>query len=76
MNEGTLRPIKVVAPAGIPVAATFIVNETDVNPNRDGSFSMKVMLDEGENYISIVAYDDVGNSSEREIIMTRTIDGL
>ena len=53
-----------------------IVNEQELISNADGTFKTTVLLDEGENYISIVAYDELGNSAEREIMVTRTISGL
>lgn len=53
-----------------------IVNDQELISNIDGVFKTEVPLDEGENYISIVAYDDFGNSAEREILVSRTIRGL
>lgn len=53
-----------------------IVNEQELMSNADGTFKATVLLDEGENYISIVAYDELGNSAEREIMVTRTVSGL
>lgn len=53
-----------------------IVNEQELISNADGTFKATVLLDEGENYISIVAYDELGNSAEREIMITRTVSGL
>lgn len=52
------------------------INDQDLVSNTDGTFTATVLLDEGDNYISIVAYDDLGNSAEREIMVTRTIEGL
>ena len=68
--------------ASISVAGTtgknvnVIVNDQELISNIDGTFRTTVLLDEGENYISIVAYDEEGNSAEREIMVTRTISGL
>lgn len=53
-----------------------VINDQDLVSNTDGTFTATVLLDEGENYISIVAYDDLGNSAEREIMVTRMIEGL
>jgi hypothetical protein len=52
------------------------VNDQELTSNADGSFSTTVLLDEGENYISVVAYDEVGNSAERELLVTRNTAGL
>lgn len=56
--------------------AHVIVNEADVTLGVNGKFDQQVTLDEGENYISIVAYDDEGNAAERELLIIRTIEGL
>lgn len=56
--------------------AHVIVNEADVTLGVNGEFDQQVTLDEGENYISIVAYDDEGNAAERELLIIRTIEGL
>lgn len=56
--------------------AHVIVNETDVTLRGNGEFVQQVTLDEGENYISIVAYDDEGNAAERELLIIRTIEGI
>lgn len=54
--------------------AHVIINEYDLTPGKDGSFEQLITLDEGENYISVVAYDDDGNSSERELLIVRTVE--
>lgn len=56
--------------------ASVVINDVEIVANKDGSFKSSVPLDEGDNYISIVAYNDFGNVAEREIIVTRTIVGL
>lgn len=56
--------------------AHLIVNETDVTLGANGEFAQQVTLDEGENYISVVAYDDEGNATERELLIIRTIEGI
>jgi hypothetical protein len=56
--------------------ATIVINNNEVVASKDGSFKSVVTLDEGENYISIVAYNDLGNVAEREILITRTVSGL
>ena len=52
------------------------VNDQELISNTDGTFKTTVLLDEGENYISVVAYDDAGNSAERELLVNRTTAGL
>lgn len=53
-----------------------VVNNQDLISNADGTFKTSVLLDEGENYISIVAYNDSGEVTEREILILRTVEGL
>jgi hypothetical protein len=50
-----------------------VVNDQELLSGADGSFNTSVTLDEGENYISIVAYDEDGNVAEREILIMRTM---
>ena len=49
-----------------------VVNDQELVSGADGSFKATIGLDEGENYISIVAYDEEGNVAEREILVMRT----
>lgn len=53
-----------------------VVNDQEVTADENGEFQASVLLDEGENYISIVAYNEAGSVSEREIIVIRTISGI
>jgi hypothetical protein len=56
--------------------ASVAINDAEVTASKDGSFKSTINLDEGENYISIVAYNDAGNVAEREIMIMRTVSGL
>lgn len=56
--------------------ASVSVNDKEVVAGADGSFKTTVSLDEGDNYISIVAYNNLGNVAEREIVITRTVSDL
>lgn len=53
-----------------------VVNDKELVSGTDGSFEVVVPLDEGDNYISIVAFDEVGNVAEREIMITRTTSDI
>lgn len=53
-----------------------VVNDSELTTGADGTFKVEVVLDEGDNYISIVAYDEEGNIAEREIMITRTTNGI
>lgn len=54
----------------------IVINEQELVTGSDGGFTATISLDEGDNYISIVAYDDLGNIAEREILVTRNISDL
>ncbi len=62
-----------VSTAGITVKGTtspqaeVFVNETEVVANANGAFSAYITLEEGDNYIVIVATDQDGNSVEKEM---------
>lgn len=47
-----------------------VVNDQEIKADNNGNFSTQVTLDEGENIIGIVAYDENGNYAEKEIIVT------
>lgn len=55
----------------VPNAEVF-VNDTEVRADSSGVFAAPVTLDEGENYILIVANDDIGNYSEKDLYVTYT----
>lgn len=46
-----------------------LVNEVEAVADSQGNFSVTLTLDEGENYIVIVASDEDGNSAEQELIV-------
>lgn len=50
----------------IPNAVVFI-NDQELKADTSGGFTTSISLDEGENTIIIVANDDFGNYSEKEI---------
>jgi hypothetical protein len=55
----------------IPKAEVF-VNDAETRADDSGSFSVTLTLDEGENYILVVANDADGNFSEKELTITYT----
>lgn len=50
---------------------SLIINEFELTSDASGNFSKSIALDEGDNYISIIAYSLDGASAEKEIIVTR-----
>jgi hypothetical protein len=49
-----------------PNAEVFI-NDAETKANSIGNFSSTIVLEEGDNYISVVAVDVDGNSAEQEL---------
>lgn len=59
---------------GMTVPQTLImVNEFELTADTQGNFSKSLSLDEGENYINIVAYNSEGQVVEKELIVTRAV---
>jgi hypothetical protein len=53
--------------------AEVSVNDKDVIAGSDGSFTATISLDEGDNYIAIVATDTDGNAAETELNVTYNV---
>jgi len=64
----TVSPIEVKGKT-LPGETVFI-NEKEMKADSMGNFSTTIVLDEGENYIIIVANDKDGNYAERDLIVT------
>jgi len=58
-------PIKIIGKTS-PYTEVY-VNEIELMTNETGNFSVNYNLDEGENLLTIVANDSVGNYTEKEI---------
>ncbi len=50
--------------------AEVFANDAETRANASGNFSVKLTLDEGENYILVVANDANGNYAEKELTVT------
>ncbi|MEK7495569.1 MAG: hypothetical protein AAB788_02645 [Patescibacteria group bacterium] len=56
--------------SGKTIANGYIfINEQELKADVNGVFASATTLDEGENYILIVASDDLGNSVEKDILV-------
>ena len=53
----------------LPNAEVF-VNEKETKADKNGNFSVTMTLDEGENYMIVVANDELGNVAETELAIT------
>lgn len=52
--------------------AEVFVNDLETKADTSGNFSVSLTLEEGENYILVVANDATGNYSEKELSITYT----
>lgn len=50
-----------------------MINEFELTADSQGSFSKSLSLDEGENYINVVAYNSEGQVVEKELIVTKEV---
>lgn len=56
--------------SGKTIANAYIfINEQELKADINGNFTSATTLEEGENYILIVASDDLGNSVEKDILV-------
>jgi len=53
----------------LPLADVF-VNDTETKADNLGRFSVNLILDEGDNDITVLANDSVGNYAEKELIVS------
>ncbi len=56
--------------------SSVIVNDKEMIASKNGGFSVTIPLDEGENYISVVTYNEAGGVSQQELLVTRAVVGL
>lgn len=52
---------------------SVMVNEFELTADSQGNFSKSLSLDEGENYINVIAYNNEGQVVEKELIITREV---
>lgn len=52
-----------------PMADVFI-NDKETKADSNGNFSLSLSLDEGENQIVVIVNDSLGNSAEKDILVT------
>lgn len=70
-SDNLTTQIQTITVKGLTLpGATVYVNEIEMSADANGTFSTAVQLDEGENYVMIVAHDNEGNYAEKELIIT------
>ncbi len=73
LNGSTVKSAEIqVVGKTVPDADVF-VNEIDAKADKNGNFSVKYTLEEGENYLVVGANDDQGNFQETDLTVIREI---
>lgn len=72
VNNSTVANSSVAVKGKTVANADVFVNDTETKADGNGNFSVTLSLDEGENYILIVANDVNGNYSEKDLTITYT----
>lgn len=71
-NNITVTSSSLVVRGKTAPKAEVFVNDAETKADASGNFSVTLTLDEGENYILVVANDANGNFSEKELTITYT----
>lgn len=69
-NNATVSTSTITVKGRTVANADVSVNEKDVKADAQGNFLTTISLDEGENIISILAVDQLGNFVEQDLLMT------
>ena len=51
-------------------AADVFINEKETKADKDGNFSVNITLEEGENILTIIMNDSLGNYIEKQLTVT------
>lgn len=71
-NNAVVKSATIVVRGKTSPNAEVFVNDEETKANSSGNFSVRLTLEEGENYILVVANDAQGKFSERELTITYT----
>lgn len=70
-NNATVNTASVTVTGKTNPGASVIINDIEMKADAAGNFSRTLALDEGENYVSIVAYTESGDVSETQLLVVR-----
>lgn len=70
LNGATVTRSSLTVRGKTAANAEVFVNELETKADASGNFSISVTLDEGENYIIVMANDAAGNVAEAELTVT------
>ncbi len=71
-NNTTVSSSSLAVKGKTVAGAEVFVNDLETKADASGNFSVIMTLEEGDNYILIVANDAAGNYSEKELSVTYT----
>lgn len=71
-DGSTVSSSSVIVKGRTSAGAEVFVNDSEVRADANGNFSVKLTLEEGDNYILVVANDASGNYTEKELTITYT----
>ncbi len=69
-NGATVTKSSLKVKGKTTAGAEVFVNELETKADADGNFSVSITLDEGENFIIVMANDASGNVAEAELTVT------
>jgi len=69
-DKSTVTSPSVTVSGTTAALSEVFVNDLETNANASGNFSVALTLDEGDNYIIVIANDVAGNFVEKELTVT------
>lgn len=69
-SGATVRSANLAVRGKTKARAEVFVNDMETTADAVGNFSANLTLEEGENYILVVAIDEMGNAAEKELTVT------
>jgi len=69
-NNSTVSNASITVRGKTVAGAEIFVNDEETKADASGNFSLSIPLDEGENYLLVVANDAAGNYAEKELTVT------
>lgn len=72
VNNSTVSNSSLTVKGKTVAGAEVFINDTETKADAAGNFSATITLEEGDNYILVVANDAAGNYSEKELSVTYT----
>ncbi|MBI3385216.1 hypothetical protein HY030_03435 [Candidatus Gottesmanbacteria bacterium] len=70
VDKATVKSPTIIIKGKTVPNAEISINDQTLPANANGDFSAQVSVEEGDNFFSITANDQNGNSSEKEIMVT------